>query len=318
MLDIDTFLTTVYVMVDDFCKQHPAERINRPGPAPSLTASDVITLGIFAQWNQFPTERALYRFALRRLRPAFPGLPHRSQFNRLLRHQADEICRLGRWLASQLDAPTCAYETLDGFGVATRNTQRRARGWLPGIATIGRCSRLGWYEGLHGLTATTPTGAITGWGLAPASTKEQPFAETFLAARHTPHPRLPEVGAPARGYYVTDNGFMGHDLQQHWADDYDAHLVTPPHPNGKIHWPPVLQTSIAGLRQMVETVHERLLHTFRIDRERPHDLTGLRTRMAAVVALHTTCMWINQRLGRDRLAFCDLVDWEITRSHTKR
>ena len=29
-------------------------------------------------------------------------------------------------------------------------------------------------------------------------------------------------------------------------------------------------------------------------------------------------MWINQRLGRDRLAFCDLVNWEITRSHTKR
>jgi hypothetical protein len=309
MLDIDTFLTTVYVMVDDFCKQHPAEPTGRPGPAPSLTASEVITLGIFAQWGMFATERAFYRMAQRRLRPAFPRLPNRSQFNRLLRQQADQIGRLGHWLASQLDALTCAYETLDGFGVATRNAQRRTGGWLPGIANIGRCSRLGWYEGLHVLTATTPTGAITGWGLAPASTKDQPFAETFLAARHTPHPRLPEVGAPARGSYVTDNGFMGHDLQQHWADDYGAHLVTPPHPNGKVHWPPALQTYIAGLRQIVETVHEKLLHTFRLDRERPHDLTGVRTRMAAVVALHTTCMWINQRLGRDLLAFGDLVDW---------
>lgn len=309
MLDIDTFLTTVYVMVDDVCKQHPAPVAGRPGPAPSLSASEVITLGLFAQWGVFATERAFYRYACRRLRAAFPGLPHRSQFNRLLRHQADQICHLGHWLASELDAQTCAYETLDGFGVATRNSQRRSSGWLPGIANIGRCSRLGWYEGVHVITATTPSGAITGWGLAPASTKEQPFAETFLAARHTPHPRLPEVGAPARGYYVTDNGFMGHDLQQHWADDYGAHLVTPPHPNGKIHWPPALQTYIARLRQIVETVHEKLLHTFRLDRERPHDLTGIRTRMAAMVALHNTCMWLNQRLGRDRLAFADLIDW---------
>ena len=45
-------------------------------------------------------------------------------------------------------------------------------------------------------------------------------------------------------------------------------------------YPPILQTSIAGLRQMVETVHEKLLPTFRLDRERPHDLPGLRARMA--------------------------------------
>lgn len=309
MLDVDTFLTIVYVMVDDFCKQQPAQPKRQPGPAASLSPSEVITLGLLAQWGMFASERAFYRYADRRLRAAFPGLPHRSQFNRLMRQQTERFCQLGHWLASHLDAATCAYETLDGFGVATRNCQRRAAGWLAGIANIGRCSRLGWYEGLHVLTATTPAGAITGWGLAPASTKEQPFAETFLAARHCPQTRLPEVGPPARGYYVTDNGFMGHELQQHWADDYGAQLVTPPHPNGKVHWPAALQASITRLRQIVETVHEKLLHTFRLDRERPHDLTGIRARMAAMVTLHNTCMWINQRLGRDLLAFCDLVDW---------
>ena len=35
MIDIDTFLTYLYVMVDDFCKQHPScER--HPGPSASL------------------------------------------------------------------------------------------------------------------------------------------------------------------------------------------------------------------------------------------------------------------------------------------
>ncbi len=126
MLDIDTFLTTVYVMADDFCKQDSTQSTRRPGPAPSLSPSEVITLGLFAQWGVFATERAFYRYTCRRLRSAFPGLPHRSQFNRLLRQQADRITQLGHWLASELDAQTCAYETLDGFGVATRNSQRRS------------------------------------------------------------------------------------------------------------------------------------------------------------------------------------------------
>ena len=46
MVDTDTFLTALYVMADDFCKsQLPAGPV--PGPKPSLTASEVITLVIF-------------------------------------------------------------------------------------------------------------------------------------------------------------------------------------------------------------------------------------------------------------------------------
>lgn len=308
-LDVDTFLTIVYVMVDDFCTQQPAQPKRQPGPAASLSPRAVIPLGRLAPWGMLASERALYRYAERRVRAAFPGLPHRSQFHRLMRQQTERFCQLGHWRASRLDAAPCASETRDGFGVATRTCQRRAAGWLAGMANIGRWSRLGWYEGWHGLTATTPAGAITGWGLAPASTTEHPCAATFLAARHCPQPRLPEVGPPARGSYVTDNGLMGHELQQQWADDYGAQLVTPPHPNGKVHGPAALQAASTRVRQIVETVHEQLLHTFRLDRERPHDLTGIRARMAAMVTLQNTWMWINQRLGRDVLAFCDLVDW---------
>ena len=43
MIDIDTFLTYLYVMVDDFCKQHPS-CVHHPGPSASLTRSEVGTL----------------------------------------------------------------------------------------------------------------------------------------------------------------------------------------------------------------------------------------------------------------------------------
>ena len=89
MVDVDTFLTTLYVMVDDFCQSHPTRK--KPGPQASLSESEVITLLIFARWGRFASERDFYRYAEANLRSAFPSLPDRSQFNRLVRSNGDLI-----------------------------------------------------------------------------------------------------------------------------------------------------------------------------------------------------------------------------------
>ena len=81
MLDVDTFLTTLYVVVDDFC--HPRPPKKKSGPEASLSDSEVITLAIFARWGRFSSDRDFYRYAQSHLRDAFPTLPDRSQFNRL-------------------------------------------------------------------------------------------------------------------------------------------------------------------------------------------------------------------------------------------
>ena len=83
MYDVDTFLTILYVTVDEFIKRQPAP-VPQPGPAAALTPSEVISLALLSQWRQFESERAFYRYAVRHLRPAFPTLPARSQFNRRL------------------------------------------------------------------------------------------------------------------------------------------------------------------------------------------------------------------------------------------
>ena len=44
-------------------------------------------------------------------------------------------------------------------------------------------------------------------------------------------------------------------------------------------------------------------------RERPHEIEGLRARLAARVALHNFCIWLNDQLGRPRLKFADLMGW---------
>ena len=70
MLDVDTFLTTLYVTVDDFCQSLPPKR--KPGPDASLCASEVITLSLFARWSRFSSERDFYRYAQNNLKDAFP------------------------------------------------------------------------------------------------------------------------------------------------------------------------------------------------------------------------------------------------------
>ncbi len=143
MVDVDTFLTALYVMVDNFCQSRPPKR--RPGPEASLSDSEVITLAIFARWGRFSSERDFYRYARRRLRDAFPTLPDRSQFNRLVRSCAGLIEEVALHLALvQPDARGAAYTRL----------------WIPRpcpFATRSEGARDGW-------PATPTSGGPIAWG----------------------------------------------------------------------------------------------------------------------------------------------------------
>lgn len=106
MVDVDTFLTILYVTVDDFCQEACAlER--RPGPDASLCASEVITLSLFARWSRFASERDFYRYAQTNLTDAFPSLPERSQFNRLVRSHTELIEAFFLHLAALLEVRKC-------------------------------------------------------------------------------------------------------------------------------------------------------------------------------------------------------------------
>ena len=308
MVDTDTFLTVLYVMVDDFGKSElPPEK--RLGPRASLSRSEVVTLAIFAQWGHFRNQRDFCRYAKRHLRSYFSTLPHRAQFNRLVRRHRDAIVAFFLHLVKLMKAQSCLYEALDGTAVPVRNVKRRGHGWLTGLVDIGWSNRLGWYEGFHLLMSVNPTGIITGFGFGPASTKDQPLAETFFALRHQPNPRLLSVGAPASGPYVSDKGFEGQESHERWHLHYGAQVICPPKRNSRKPWPKQLRRWLASIRQMVETVYGKLINLFRLDQERPHTLVGFQANLAAKMALHNFCIWLNERLGRPRLAFADLLDW---------
>jgi len=141
MLDLDTFLTTLYVLVDDSIKSQPAKP-PRPGQQAHLTDSEVVTLALAAQWKQFASERAFARYAVKHLRSAFPGLPDRSQLNRLIRDAHERIVGVGQDFVTLLGSADQPYEVLDGMGVAVRNNKRI--GQAGSMAWPTRAGRTAW------------------------------------------------------------------------------------------------------------------------------------------------------------------------------
>ena len=103
MLDQDTFLTTLYVSVDDFCQAHLPKEPTRTGPPSALCRSEVITRALFAQWARFRSERDFFRFAHACLKPLFPRLPNLSQFNRAQRTYQQDILAFGAFLVEILE-----------------------------------------------------------------------------------------------------------------------------------------------------------------------------------------------------------------------
>ena len=243
------------------------------------------------------------------LREAFPTLPDRSQFNRLVRSYTELIEEMALHLAEAMEARECPYEALDSSAMPVRDAKRRGAGWLAGFADIGWSNSLGWYEGFRLLAAVDPLRGDHGLLLLCRLHRRPAGGRDLLRRESLTEPQALERGIASSGPYVADKGFEGEDNHRRWLDRYGARLICPPKRNARKVWPKRLRRWVAGIRQIVESVYDKLFNAFGLWRERPHELSGLRARLAARVALHNFCIWLNEQLGRPRLAFADLLGW---------
>ncbi len=76
MLEKATVLTTMFTIVDDTMKGSPViqQALERPGPAPQLSESEVITLALYQELIGDPREDHFFRLHQARLQTFFPGL----------------------------------------------------------------------------------------------------------------------------------------------------------------------------------------------------------------------------------------------------
>ena len=62
-MDLDSFLISLYVLVDDWWQAGHGRAPRRPGRPALLTDPEVITLAILSHWPHFRSERDFWRFA---------------------------------------------------------------------------------------------------------------------------------------------------------------------------------------------------------------------------------------------------------------
>src|SRR5438477_12353213 len=84
MLEKAMVLTTLFTIVDDVMKGSAMiqDALERPGPAPRLTDSELVTIAIYQELIGEPREDHFFRLHQTSLLTFFPGLNERSRYNR--------------------------------------------------------------------------------------------------------------------------------------------------------------------------------------------------------------------------------------------
>jgi hypothetical protein len=280
MLDLDSFLVSLYVLVDDWWKLEHSSEPPRAGRPALLTDPEVITLAILAQWPRFRSERDFWRFAQAHLRPYFPNLCSQSQLNRRVRSLEPDLRHFQRAMARMLCGVSEVYHVLDTT-------------LIPAIVRV-RASRKGLFAGFKVALSVSPEGVICAFGLAEAASDDRPIGEFLIIE-------------DSQEVYLADKGFTGVQWERRWSDLYGALVAATPKDNSKRAWAKTDCRWASGKRQIIEGVIDQLKDIFALERHRAKTLGGLLARLAAKMAAYTCGQRLNNQLGRPLRHLVDLL-----------
>jgi hypothetical protein len=296
MLDLDSFLVSLYVLVDDWWKLKHSSEPPRAGRPALLTDPELITLAILAQWPRFRSERDFWRFAQAHLRPYFPNLCSQSQLNRRVRSVEPDLRDFQRAVARTLCGVSEVYHVLDTTLIPAIVRVRASRkGLFAGQATFGRsASKTEWVYGFKVALSVSPEGVICAFGLAEAASDDRPIGDFLIIE-------------DSHESYLADKGFTGVQWERHWLDLYGALVAATPKDNSKRTWAKSDRRWASGKRQIIEGVIDQLKDLFALERHRAKTLGGLLARLAAKMAAYTCGQRLNDQLGRPLRHLADLL-----------
>jgi Transposase DDE domain len=190
MLDKATVLTTIFTIVDDTMKGSAViqQALKRPGPAPSLSDSELITIALSQELIGEPREDHFCRLHQASLQAFFPGLNERSRYHRRKRDPWSVILAVRVSLQIVLEAlqqeETAAIDSAPVPCVSYKRAKQVSD--FVGTADYGVCSSKAMkYFGCKFHSVVSLTGLILGFLLTPASRYDnQPVVELLDSFSH--------------------------------------------------------------------------------------------------------------------------------------
>lgn len=301
MLDKATVLTTLFTIVDDTMKGSAViqQALKRPGPAPSLSDSEVLTIALYQELIGEPREDHFLRLHQASLQPFFPGLNERSRYHRRKRDLWSVILavRVSLQIVQQgLQLQETA--TIDSAPVPCVSYKRSKQASdFVGKADYGVCSSKAMkYFGCQLHSVVSLTGLIMGFLLTPASRYDnQPVVELLDSFSH----HLQQL--------LGDGAYNDAALESYLQQYRSLHLLSPAKSNQAPKRAPSAQRQLNRLRLICETVNAQLQEQLHLSKHYAKSTWGLMTRIAAKVTAHSVGMMVNTLLGRPVLKLADLA-----------
>jgi hypothetical protein len=301
MLEKATVLTTIFTIVDDVMKGSPMiqQTLERPGPAPSLSESELVTIALYQELIGEPREDHFFRLHQEQLRRYFPGLNERSRYNRRKRDLWSVILAVRISLQIVLDAlqleETAAMDSAPVPCVGYKRAKQASD--FVGTAEYGVCSSKAMkYFGCKLHSVVSLTGVIMGYVVTAANSDDnQPVVELLDSFSH----HLKRL--------LGDGAYNDAALQDFLEQYRSVELLAPT----KVNQQPVrskqAQKQLNRLRLICETVNAQLQEQLHLSKHYAKSTWGLMTRIAAKVTAHSVGMMVNLALGRPPLHLASLA-----------
>jgi hypothetical protein len=301
MLDKATVLTTLFTIVDDTMKGSAVieHALERPGPAPRLSDSELVTIALYQELIGEPREDHFFRLHQASLRPFFPGLNERSRYNRRKRHLWSVILAVRMSLQNVLEAleqeETAAIDSAPVPCMSYKRSKKASD--FAGSADYGICSSKAMkYFGYKLHSVVSLTGLILGFLLTGASHYDnQPVVELLDSFPH----HLKNL--------LGDGAYNDAVLEQYLEQYRSLVLLAPTKVNQQAKRSAATQKALNRLRLICETVNAQLQEQLHLSKHYAKSTWGVLTRVATKVTAHSAGMMVNALLGRPLLKLADLA-----------
>jgi IS5 family transposase len=285
--DFDDFCTWVYVIVDDIWRQI-APLFKRPGPAPEVSDSELITMALVGECRGWDMETELIS-NWHEHTDLFPRIPERTRFNRRRRNLMFAINLVRKTVLQMMDLSQDDQCVIDSFPIPVVEfylVPSSTGDWEAHGARFGKVpSKKETIFGYKLHLLITLNGLILDFELAPANAPDLTVGEELLAN----HTDLDVVG---------DKGYISAEVASKLLRRNGIRLLTLPRRNQKRQLPEVIEHLINSVRQIIETVNGQLAEQFNIERTYAHSFWGLCARLYTKLTAHTLCIYINRMLGK--------------------
>lgn len=297
--NFEDFCLWMFVVVDDAWTQI-APLLQRPGPPPACSDSELIAMALIGECRGLDKETELLAFwRERRQRALFPHVPDRTRFNRRRRALAGAINRLRQIVLATLDLaadPQCVIDSLPVPVMGFHLVPGGSRAWAAYGARFGKCATkkqtLYGYK-LHCLM--TLGGVILDFVLAGANEADGTVGAGLL------YPLRDRLVVGDKGYV---NAALAAELRGQGVE-----LLTVPKRNQAAQVSPAGRRRINAVRQIVETVNGQLAEQFHIETNHAYAFDGLCARLYTKLTAHTLCLKINRVLGKAEFLQIKALAW---------